>query len=414
MPKKPHCICDSIYDSPHDTCEPSTGYLCRYLASDADPSYESYGKSITKHEAIETARKILANAEYPLIAGIESLGVRAQQISVDLARQAGGVIDSGGKSSGLFSLTREGMVSATIGEATAKSDLVLVIDCSPSDSHPRLLKKFGNTSKFLYYGTKTNQDTAITWQSEFLTDFELVEDTLVYLLLLLRGELPNSLKENLTEETRNALNSVAEKLQQASYVTVLCANQIENREFDSTLDTVTAIAKCLNAKTKCSVIGLRNDQNAISAENVLAWSTGFPASVDFSLGFARGNYDEYSRQRIAKRADFDALVCFQEFQQGALDLGAQDFWESLGSNAVRFPIIRFCWDQVSSGVAGPPLDSCQLVIRNLSVVPDDFTRLDDVQFSVEANFQTADPKPEKECLSQFLKRLLDATNQAIC
>ena len=53
---------------------------------------------------------------------------------------------------------------------------------------------------------------------------------------------------------------------------------------------------------------LRTDSNAISAENVLAWSSGCAMAVNHAANFPRSNWLEYSAETVLTRGECDTVL----------------------------------------------------------------------------------------------------------
>src|SRR5690606_33864149 len=66
-------------------------------------------------------------------------------------------------------------------------------------------------------------------------------------------------------------------------------------------------AQQLNARIRCSLMGLRAGGNRNGAEAVLTWQSGFPMTVDYSRGFPRYRPDE-SSAALLERGAVDAMV----------------------------------------------------------------------------------------------------------
>ena len=136
------CICDLMFGIRHGCCESSTGYLCELTSNgQRSPTFQYGNQRCNLAEAVQFAREILTGSSYPLISGLDSLGIRSQQLVVQLAAAAGAVIDttfSASRYGSAMSLAREGTVTATLGELIDRSDLLLIIDCDLEVTHPRI------------------------------------------------------------------------------------------------------------------------------------------------------------------------------------------------------------------------------------------------------------------------------------
>ncbi len=81
-------------------------------------------------------------------------------------------------------------------------------------------------------------------------------------------------------------------------------------EFDLDSDQIYRLIRELNHQTRFVLLSMRNDHNGLSAENVLAWSSGFPFAVNLQRGYPRYNGLEYSAAAILNRQETDLVLLF--------------------------------------------------------------------------------------------------------
>ena len=90
-------------------------------------------------------RELLSKANSPLITGIENLTTETQQLALRVADRFYCGIDSGWSNAcrgSMASLQRYGKVTATLGEISNRSDLVMLWFCDPMKTHPRFVERF--------------------------------------------------------------------------------------------------------------------------------------------------------------------------------------------------------------------------------------------------------------------------------
>ena len=68
------------------------------------------------------------------------------------------------------------------------------------------------------------------------------------------------------------------------------------------------LARVLNRHTKFALIPMRGHGNVAGIDNVLAWQTGYPFGVDFSLGYPRFNPGEFTVVDVFNRGEADAAL----------------------------------------------------------------------------------------------------------
>jgi formylmethanofuran dehydrogenase subunit B len=99
------------------------------------------GQSATLAAAIDRTAGILRSAKSPLVyAGVDST-IESQRLAVQIAQRARGVLDSPAfAASAIF--PDVGMVTCSLGEAKNRADLVVLWNCDPTVTHPRLLSHY--------------------------------------------------------------------------------------------------------------------------------------------------------------------------------------------------------------------------------------------------------------------------------
>ena len=351
-----NCICDEIYQTDHDQCEPSTKYLCDQKANRKQARFELDGREITRKTALTTFRQMLEAAHYPLITGLSAIGSRSQRVAVAIGKKYGAVVDSGAHPSpNLHSLARIGAVTASMGEVVKRSDRLLLIGCDPSETHPRFFKSFFHENKNLEISCWNCSSPALPVSPKF----ELTSKNLEYDLMLLHAiVLKAAVNKKIPLEEIQAIQQLYDWLVRGNFATILVGTLAE-----SIVDTVTEICKALTNQVRIVSISLADQSNKIGAEHSLAATTGFADAVDFSSGYARSFCSEYSSSSILARGEADLLVTFDA---------------NLSKHDHNIPTIVFGQtDSVSS-----KLNQRSLRIDNLSILGDDFHRFDHLQFGV--------------------------------
>lgn len=69
-----------------------------------------------------------------------------------------------------------------------------------------------------------------------------------------------------------------------------------------------ALAVEANHTARVRLIGVRKPDNAVGAETVLTWQTGFPFAVDFSRGYPRYGPGEFTAERLLAGGEADAAL----------------------------------------------------------------------------------------------------------
>lgn len=400
----PTCVCDSVYGHSHAECELSSGYLCEILKNAGEQStFLSNGTVIDEAEAVSLVGRSLRDASYPLITGLENVGVESQKAAANVARAAKGVVDSSWTDSAfpwILSMARAGMVTSSIGEVALRSDVLVVIDGDPWQTHPRLASQFSGSEKTLVYlGTKGKMNASIPWTSTLFTDEEGLEPLLIQLEMSLTSRSANSkCFDNLNDEQ----NSLVRLFLDSRYVTFFAWDSLHGLagpgNFHSAVDSLVSFAARLNQTTRSVVLKLQVGRNDHGAENVSTWNFGFPRAVDMTQGSARSFGDEYSTSNIVKRRECDLLLNFGEVPMDRLDQATVEHLRSI-------PIISFVWSGQNAWPPDHAKPETLIEIKNLALLPDDFIRFDDASIELDISSPTLPSPPQlREFLDHVAKR----------
>jgi len=98
------------------------------------------------------------------------------------------------------------------------------------------------------------------------------------------------------------------------------------------IEVAIQLVRDLNARTKFAIMPMRGHFNVTGADVVSAWQSGYPFSVDFSLGYPRYNPGETTCTDILMRGESDAALVI------AADPGA-NFPKRAVENMVKNPLI---------------------------------------------------------------------------
>ncbi len=336
------------------------------------------GQSVDMEFAIEKAVEILTNAKYPLIAGLGAVGTRAQQLAVNIGRRTGGAVDTTLSALGraaLLALQREGMVTGTLGEVSQRAEVIVFWCCDPVSTHPRLIERYCNRQQRRFIAV----DQAITRTSEIADEFiKIAPSGAAASLRVCEGILAgvNFEDRRVCEQTGQSVETWSrwvEELRRCNYGALFFGFEPNtDPSWDASVDCLVSFARRLNAETRFILLPAREDQNALGAENVLAWSTGFAMAVDTCREVGRHHYLEYSAEQILDRGECDAAMVFHDSRANPLCSQSLSQLNSIP----RVLIVDSLDDSI---------DLCRT--QSLCVVcdlklDDDFCRLDDVMLPV--------------------------------
>ena len=298
------CLCDDIQlerlskDSvkASNACDQGREHLDAILDNIRPGTAYIEGKEVELKTAAAQIADLLRQSRYPLVAGLEHLGIQGQQVATEIALSCSAVIDSSIGTDGrntIFSLQREGTVTATLGEI-AKSELVVFWFCNPDQSHPRFRERFTQNDNCLNIDLDPRYANASAQVCE----------------LLLSGQvLSNERVLALTSQSIDDWNQFLARCLSASKVSLIFQAQATTPEFDPSIDSLMSFVKQMNTSIRVVTIHLSGPNNKTGAENVIAWSTGFPFAVS-SGAQKRYHYLEYSAATTLERKECDAALLF--------------------------------------------------------------------------------------------------------
>lgn len=281
------------------------------------------GKPASLDQGIEAAARHLGKASYPLIYGLSSTSCEAQRKAVALAEVTGGCIDCctsvcHGPSG--IALQGVGEPTCTLGEVKNRADLVIYWGSNPAESHPRHMARYAVTAKGMFVPegrkgrtvvvidvrrTKSARAADLFLQIEPGKDFEV----LWALQAIANGQKPDESRVEGTGLSFEQLAGLADRMLNCKFGVIFVGQgltQTRGKHFNTTAAFL--LVQALNRHTKFALIPMRGHGNVTGIDNVLAWQTGYPFGVNFSLGYPRFNPGEYTIVDVLSRGEADAAL----------------------------------------------------------------------------------------------------------
>lgn len=320
------CLCDDLVltgagdDLNFATSCPvaSHWFQCAKAASAPEPALsESQLNSL-----IQDAFKALRDSKAPLVTGLNRLTTSAQGKAWELADYTSAIVDIGFSNSGRAStlaFQQFGKVTATMGEVANRADLIVCWFCDPMTTHPRLLERVlkERSSKKLIVFDRHETVTANESDEFIQIPKQHAVDVLKTLRALVAGSKVDvdaaSKKTNIAPAK---LQSWAKLLTSAKYGTVYFDSRAGSRgdsvdpSFDSPTQQWFQLVRELNNHTRFVMGSLRDDQNGLSAQNVLTSLSGFPFAISYLEGKPNFNGLEYSTTNVLNRGECDSILYF--------------------------------------------------------------------------------------------------------
>lgn len=278
--------------------------------------------------AVRAAADLIRGARSPLLCGLNGLSLAEQQGFAELALAIGAVVDvdwSERPTGNLAALQQTGRVTATLGQIAMQADLILLIEAAPERTHPRLGERLdwkGQRSwRFRTAGLAVGQPGDLTGSpvAEVVCDDAAeLSDLIWYLRALVRGN--GELASNCPPHWRQTLDELLLAMRSARGVALIGGSRLDWQP-ELALQ-VHQLARELNELCKAWLLPVGSAGNQLGAESVLAWSTGFPGSIDLRSKVARWERTDYSACELLRRGELDLLVC-------CLATGDAASWSSL-------------------------------------------------------------------------------------
>ena len=274
-------------------------------------------------QAMDRAAEILLSARFPLTYGLSDTTTEAQRVALAITDWIGGIVDTTtsvchGPSGIAFQSVGE--VTCSLGEVKNRADYVIFWGGNPAESHPRHFTKYSLMPKgeFVPNGRKDRTAVLIDVRKtksakavdHFLRvkprrDFELAWA----LRALARGvELDPSIEET-TGIPLETLEEIMDGMKKAKFGVILFGmglTMTRGKHFNS--EAVLALARDMNEHTRWSAKPMRGHGNVTGADNVVAWTTGYPFGVSLGRGYPRFNPGEFTTVDTLVRREADAAL----------------------------------------------------------------------------------------------------------
>ncbi|MCW4046686.1 MAG: formylmethanofuran dehydrogenase subunit B [Candidatus Bathyarchaeota archaeon] len=323
---------------------------------------------VSYDEAIHKAAEILANANYPILYGWSSTDCEAQRVGVELAEEVGGVLDNTAvvcHGPSILSVQEVGIPTCTLGQIRHRADLVIYWGCDPWSAHPRHLERYTTFTEGRFEGSEwkeyMNKVKASAGKKKLLS-LERREIVKRKPEPIIEKVTVNKPPETLSKAGRKLIVIDVRKTMTAEVADYFIQVQpgkdyelmlairalVKDHELDvdqvagvpveyleelvdamvncefgviffgmgltqsagkfRNVDVAISLIRDLNRRTKFAILPMRGHFNVTGANTVSTWQSGYPYSVDFSLGYPRYNPGETSVVDVLLRKESDAAL----------------------------------------------------------------------------------------------------------
>lgn len=292
-----------------------SGRNLSYLAKEGESRVK-----ISLDKAVDTAARMILEAEKPLFYGWSNTCCEAQKIGLNIARTVRGVWDNTTSvchGTASIAMAEAGIPSATLGEIKNRADLIIYWGSNPVEAHPRHLKRYSYYSKGRFISeaaprkmvvidvrrTKTAKMADKYIQVKPNSDYQLIT-ALQHIIKY--GEVK---AEGLQDSDLHELYQLSELMRQSRFGVIFFGLGLTMTGYGfCNVDAIYSLARELNRKGKWVAIPMRGHYNVTGANIVSTYTAGFPFAVDFSGGKPYYNPGETTAIDLIQNGDCDLLM----------------------------------------------------------------------------------------------------------
>jgi formylmethanofuran dehydrogenase subunit B len=255
----------------------------RMLRPAESPAATINGEAVDVEPALARAADLLREARRPRLRGFANATVEDVRAAIALADRLGALVETtDGEWPGAPAIPLRGASTATLGEIRDRSRLVVIWREDPETTHPRLLERLGFGGEHdRTLVVVDDEDTATAGRAGLRLGWTRERDleALSALHVLQRGFTTRA------AELEEPLNGLLERVRAVPHVAFvygagLTAGAGGQRRALALNELVGALCQERHAVT----LALPGAPGARSADDVLAWQTGYGGNVDFAAG----------------------------------------------------------------------------------------------------------------------------------
>jgi formylmethanofuran dehydrogenase subunit B len=267
------------------------------------------GQACSLEDAVEAAARMLSAARLALVFGLVQSTVEAQREAVRIARLLQGCVDGASTPSHAASssaLEQIGLLTASLGELR-RAELVLFWGCDPDQADPGFTERHASAparARITVDVGDARGPAAIPDRVTLPAEREV--ESLLALRAFVRGRRVEGTPPGLP---LHVLRTLAERLTSCRYGIVFYdADPPSSRREPERAWALSALVRDARPRAQLRLLGVRAAANAVGAESVLAWQTGFSGAVSFAAGEPRHGRGEFSGEALLRRRDVDAAL----------------------------------------------------------------------------------------------------------
>jgi len=270
-------------------------------------------------EALDKAADILVKAKYPLIFGLSSTCVEANEYAIELAEILNGVVDNTSvfcHGPTALAVQEVGAVRYTFAVAIHLADLVIFWGCNPAEAHPNHIARIVMRKGKYVKGRKERKvvviDVRKTPTAELADLYIQLEpgrdlEFITALRMAIRDleiEAPK-----VAGVPREKVLELAEMMKSARYGVIFFGLGVTmtGAKYRNIVGVIRLVQE-LNEWTKFGLLPMRGHFNVAGANEVSLWITCYPFATDYARKFSRMAIGVTSATDLLASGDVDALL----------------------------------------------------------------------------------------------------------
>ncbi len=277
-------------------------------------------KEVSYDQAVDRAAEIMDSSDHPLLYGWANTTCEAQRLGIRIAEILGAAIDDTSSichGPATIAMQDVGYVTSTLGEVKNRADVVVYWGSNPFHAHPRHMSRYtvfprgffrsGRQDRKLIVVDPRRTHTAriadLHIQPDVGCDLEILNALRV---LVKGGQVAGKTIGGVEVQELSNLARIMTSAEFGALFFGLGVTMTVGRHRN--VETLLQLVKDLNSKSKWVVGSMRGHYNVTGFNEVCAWETGYPFSVDFSRGYPRYNPGETSAVDLILNEEVDSIL----------------------------------------------------------------------------------------------------------
>ncbi|HVS26728.1 MAG TPA: formylmethanofuran dehydrogenase subunit B [Burkholderiales bacterium] len=336
------------------------------------------GKTATLAETAAEAARLLRPSRQPLFGGLGT-DVAGMRALLQLADRCGAVVDhmdSAFLMRNVLALQDSGWLTTTLSEIKNRADLLILAGTDVVSRFPRFFERYvwnrdslfeHGKREIVYLGRGLNVQAGVSPDGR---KPEVIDCDVARL-----GEFAGALRALVAGKTLQAgkiadvppveLQKLASRMQNARYgVLVWSAADFDFPHAELAVQSLCELIKDLNRATRFSGFPLGGNEGGMTASQVCAWQSGYPARIGFGSGHPEYDPHHFSAPRMLETGEADFLLWVSSFNSKRVPPASQAPTVVLGCNGMVFKKEP----DVYIPVATPGIDHAGHIYRTDNVV----------------------------------------------